>query len=238
MDSSIGSRLRHAREERGLSIAQLCEAVRLRPSVIHWIESDDFTPCGPPAYVRGYLRSLATYLDLPADDIVAAYMREYQPAPPRALPRHTERPSRRGSVRGTSSGDGAGAPGQADSRDGSVVESEQARRRASRRRVSRVAASAATGGQNGEAESGAGADPTASGAPRLGDARRWLPLVWFLVVMTVVAALGYTLVAHDARNRGTIPATTGVRSQLFSPSPAPFTVGTAVPIHAPQVLHA
>ena len=241
MDSSIGSRLRDAREERGLSIAHVCEAVRLRPSVIQWLESDDFTPCGPPAYVRGYLRSLASYLDLPADDIVADYIRQYQPAPPAALPRHAERPARRGpgraagSVAEGSDGDSAAAAGK---RAAAGSNGSHPRQRPARRGTPRVSSSAGAGPGQDPSVDGPGADPTDAGAHVLGDSRRWLPLIWFLVVMTVVAALGYTLVAHDARSRSTIPATTGIRTQPFSPSPAPFTVGTAGLIHAPQVLRA
>ncbi|NDB17712.1 MAG: radical SAM protein, partial [Actinobacteria bacterium] len=81
MQHTIGARLHDARVERGLAIGQLAEAVRLRPQVLQWLEADDFTPCGPPAYVRGYLRCVATYLDLPADDLVAEYTQAYQPQP-------------------------------------------------------------------------------------------------------------------------------------------------------------
>lgn len=81
MQHTIGARLHDARIERGLAVGQLAEAVRLRPQVLQWLEADDFTPCGPPAYVRGYLRCVATYLDLPADEIVAEYTRSYQPQP-------------------------------------------------------------------------------------------------------------------------------------------------------------
>ena len=62
--------------------------------------------------------------------------------------------------------------------------------------------------------------------------------MWFLVVMIVVAALGYTLSAHDARGRSTVPATTSIPAQPFNPRPAPFTVGTAGLINAPQVMRA
>lgn len=81
MQHTIGARLHDSRLDHGLSIAQLAEAVRLRPQVLQWLEADDFTPCGPPAYVRGYLRCVASYLDLPADDIVGEYVAAYQPQP-------------------------------------------------------------------------------------------------------------------------------------------------------------
>ncbi|NBO46415.1 MAG: DUF4115 domain-containing protein, partial [Actinobacteria bacterium] len=42
MEHTIGTQLRRARERRDLSIAQVADAVRLRPSVIQWLESDDF----------------------------------------------------------------------------------------------------------------------------------------------------------------------------------------------------
>lgn len=232
MDASIGSQLRAARQERGLSIAHVAEAVRLRPSVIHWLETDDFTPCGPAAYVRGYLRSLASYLDLSADDIVAEYTRQYQPAPPRALPRATTTSRRRGRHHGMPTADHAAAgtePGAAPPTEASLRPLRNGRKPRGSSRVTRPTDSAA--------EISDEPSPR-DDSIRLSAGRTWLPLVWFVVVMTVVAALGYTLLLHDARARDSVPATTGVRSQPFSPSPAPFTVGRAEHLNPPRVFRA
>ena len=129
MQHTIGARLHDARVERGLAIGQLAEAVRLRPQVLQWLEADDFTPCGPPAYVRGYLRCVATYLDLPADDLVAEYTQAYQPQP----------------------------------------------------------------------------EPMQDSRPRA--QRPWLPMMWFMTVLVLVGAIGYALLAADARAREPLPTT-------------------------------
>ena len=137
MQQTIGTQLRAARITHDLSVAQLAEAVRLRPRVIEWLEADDFTPCGPPAYVRGYLRCVSSYLELPGDDLVAEYSMAYEPQP------------------------------------ATVVAAEPVRR--SRRRT-------------------------------------WMPMAWFIVIITIVGALGYTLLAHDSHARQTMPTTSGIRA--------------------------
>ena len=184
MEHTIGTRLRHAREERGLEIAQVAEAVRLRPGVVQWLEADDFTPCGPAAYVRGYLRSLASYLELPADELVADYTRTYQPAAPSAVPRVARAP----------------------------------------RRTQREAAADGDGRGSGDHE------PPGRPSTR---SRKWLPMMWFIAILVIVAALGYSLVTADAHRRSTVRSTSGAHSQTFSPSPAPFSVDRIEPARMP-----
>lgn len=233
MEHTIGTQLRHARERRDLSIAQVADAVRLRPSVIQWLESDDFTPCGPAAYVRGYLRSLATYLDLPADDIVAEYSRLYQPPPPSALPRSEVTRRRRGIVATTSN------DGTASSRQNSASEQTPKSQSTPTRRTSRKSAHAATTRAqkpgSTPSETGGASDDSPVGAR---GSRRWLPMMWFAVVLLVVAALGYSLIATDARHRTSVPSTSGTHVQLFSPSPAPFAIDNMVGARMPATLRA
>lgn len=56
---SVGSLLRQARRDAGLSIEQLAAASRIRGALIKDLENNVFTSCGGEIYVRGHLRSLA-----------------------------------------------------------------------------------------------------------------------------------------------------------------------------------
>lgn len=68
-----GSRLAQAREDRGLTLEEAARALRLAPRHVRAMESDDYESLPGPTYVRGYLRSYAQLLGLPADEIVASY---------------------------------------------------------------------------------------------------------------------------------------------------------------------
>lgn len=56
-----------------LSPEQVAEMLHLSPQQIIALENDDFSSLPGPTYVRGYLRSYAQILGLPADDVVASY---------------------------------------------------------------------------------------------------------------------------------------------------------------------
>lgn len=230
MEHTIGSRLRSARQQRELTIAQVAEAVRLRPSVVQWLESDDFTPCGPTAYVRGYLRSLASYLDLPADDIVAEYSRLYQPLPPSALPRTAVVRRRRASVV-TTGADGPIAGKQSRDVNGHR-EVPPAHSNRQQRRGAKALSKLGSPSHDDTSLSSSGGDE----ARRSSHSFRWLPMMWFAVVLLVVAALGYSLIASDARHRTTLPSTSDAYRQPFSPSPAPFAFDAVVPARMPARL--
>jgi cytoskeleton protein RodZ len=68
-----GSRLAQAREDRALSVEEVARALRLSPRHIQALEADDYENLPGPTYVRGYLRSYAQFLELPPEEIVAAY---------------------------------------------------------------------------------------------------------------------------------------------------------------------
>jgi cytoskeleton protein RodZ len=77
-----GARLRQAREQKKLSVQQIADRLYLDAGVIDTIESDDYDRLPSPIFVRGYLRSYAKLLDLPAESIVEAYELIGQQSPP------------------------------------------------------------------------------------------------------------------------------------------------------------
>ncbi|CAN5458266.1 DUF4115 domain-containing protein [soil metagenome] len=61
--TSIGSRLRSARRQRRVSIERAAEETKIRSDYLMRMESDDFDFLAP-AYVRGFLRSYARFLEV------------------------------------------------------------------------------------------------------------------------------------------------------------------------------
>jgi cytoskeleton protein RodZ len=68
---SVGSQLRAAREQHGLSLEAVADRVKLRSSIVLAIEDNDFTACGGDVYARGHVHALASLLGLNPDELVA-----------------------------------------------------------------------------------------------------------------------------------------------------------------------
>lgn len=68
-----GARLRAKREGLGWSLEQVADKLRLDVKYIQALEQDHHADIAAPVFVRGYLRSYATLLQLPADAIVECY---------------------------------------------------------------------------------------------------------------------------------------------------------------------
>jgi hypothetical protein len=77
----IGPEIGAARRRAGLDVDELSARTRIRPHVLESIEVDDFGPCGGDFYARGHLRTLARYLGLDGDALVASYDERYAHAP-------------------------------------------------------------------------------------------------------------------------------------------------------------
>lgn len=62
--ASVGATLRAAREERALSIDQVSHDTRISARFLDALEADNYEALPAPVYVRGFLRSYASYLRL------------------------------------------------------------------------------------------------------------------------------------------------------------------------------
>ena len=69
----VGPALRAARERRGLSIAAVTEALHVEARVIEAMETGRFSVFDAPVYARGFIRKYGAFLELPVDDLIAAY---------------------------------------------------------------------------------------------------------------------------------------------------------------------
>jgi hypothetical protein len=83
----IGGSLAEARARRGLSLAQVEVATKLRARYLRALEAERFDELPPGGYRRTFLRTYATFLGLDADVVVGEYVERYEaPELPAAPP--------------------------------------------------------------------------------------------------------------------------------------------------------
>lgn len=70
---TIGERLEEARKRKGISIREASEATKIRSDYLHKFESNQFDLNLAEIYVRGFLRTYALYLGLPAEKVLNDY---------------------------------------------------------------------------------------------------------------------------------------------------------------------
>lgn len=70
---TIGERLEDARKQKGISIRESAEATKIRGEYLQKFESNHFDLGLSEIYVRGFLRTYANFLKLPADRILNDY---------------------------------------------------------------------------------------------------------------------------------------------------------------------
>ncbi|MFI9644676.1 helix-turn-helix domain-containing protein [Streptomyces sp. NPDC052040] len=98
---SIGRVLQQARIAAGLTVDDVSNATRVRITIVHAIEQDNFAPCGGDVYARGHIRTLARAVQLDPGPLLDQYADEHggRPAPTPAAPLFEAeriRPERRG----------------------------------------------------------------------------------------------------------------------------------------------
>lgn len=71
--SELGQMLREAREVKGISLAEAEETTRIRRKYLQALEEENYEILPPAVYVRGFLRSYATYLGLDPEEALAIY---------------------------------------------------------------------------------------------------------------------------------------------------------------------
>ncbi len=82
----IGARLRHAREQRGLTLRDLANRTKLTIVTLRAIERNDFGALPGGLYPKAYIRMLAVELGVDASELVGAYVEQFEteavPEPP------------------------------------------------------------------------------------------------------------------------------------------------------------
>ncbi|ALG67679.1 RodZ domain-containing protein [Beggiatoa leptomitoformis] len=68
-----GAQLRYMREQNNLSVESVADRLYLNYSVIQAIEADDYTRLPSRVFVRGYIRSYAKLLEIPAEPLLESF---------------------------------------------------------------------------------------------------------------------------------------------------------------------
>ena len=87
---SIGEKFKQRREERGLFIEQIARDTNISKKYIEAIETENFSEMPGEAYLLGFLRSYAEYLDIDPEEVIAIYKNtkiQEQPVPEELIPK-------------------------------------------------------------------------------------------------------------------------------------------------------
>jgi cytoskeletal protein RodZ len=71
--ATVGQYLRELREQRKMSVEEVSRATRVPIASVERIETDRFDELPGEVFVRGFLKSYARALGVPADDVLARY---------------------------------------------------------------------------------------------------------------------------------------------------------------------
>jgi transcriptional regulator with XRE-family HTH domain len=88
MSGSLGARLRHQRERRGLTIAEISSATKIGPALLEALERDDVSRWPSGIFRRAFVRSYAQIVGLDPEEVVREFTECFpDPAgPPRSTP--------------------------------------------------------------------------------------------------------------------------------------------------------
>ncbi len=104
---TFGEHLRREREMRGVSLDEVSQATRIGTRFLEALENEHWKDLPGGVFNRGFLRSIARYLGLDEEALVAEYAQTTNDRPQMAewpLPRRTEASRRAQRVGGTSAG--------------------------------------------------------------------------------------------------------------------------------------
>ena len=87
--TDIGSRLRQAREHRGLTLRDIAATTKISMTALVAIEQNDFERLPGGVFRRGYVKAFAAEVGLDADELAREYRARFEPQPAAAqLPQH------------------------------------------------------------------------------------------------------------------------------------------------------
>ncbi|MCC7304537.1 helix-turn-helix domain-containing protein [bacterium] len=73
---TVGNLLKKAREHSGKHIEEIAQTIRIKQDYLHKIEQNDFSSFNSSTFVKGFIRSYASFLGLDAENIVALFRRQ------------------------------------------------------------------------------------------------------------------------------------------------------------------
>ena len=75
MSSTLGEKIRQAREERGITIMEVSEQTRISPLYLEAIENDDYSPLPGGIFNKGFVKSFAKYVGIDENEALQDYAR-------------------------------------------------------------------------------------------------------------------------------------------------------------------
>src|SRR3989344_7397696 len=72
-----GERLLEERIKKGLSLDEVAKATKIRPTFLSYIEKGEYKKLPSGTYAHGFVRNYAKFLDLPENELLALFKREY-----------------------------------------------------------------------------------------------------------------------------------------------------------------
>ena len=91
--SSVGEKLKKAREKKHLSVEQVSEKTRIHSKILEAIEEDRVHHYLSKVYIRGFLKSYARLVGLSEEDVMQEYPLEAAQSPPLSVPNTLDRSS-------------------------------------------------------------------------------------------------------------------------------------------------
>jgi cytoskeleton protein RodZ len=91
----LGERFRATRDERGLTLSEVGEQLRIRSVYLAAIEEENWKAIGAPVYIRGFLRTYARFLGLDPEEAVAEFNAATGPVVPASTPESQLSPGQR-----------------------------------------------------------------------------------------------------------------------------------------------
>lgn len=73
---TVGNLLKKAREHSGKQVEEIAQIIRIKPDYLYKIEQNDFSSFNSSTFVKGFIRSYASFLGLDAENIVALFRRQ------------------------------------------------------------------------------------------------------------------------------------------------------------------
>lgn len=73
----VGQRLQDARVKKGLSLEDVSNQTKIRPSFLAAIEKGDYAQLPSVAYAQGFVRNYVKFLRLPEKEVLALFRREF-----------------------------------------------------------------------------------------------------------------------------------------------------------------
>ena len=74
----VGASLKKARESKKLSIEDVAKGLYVVPSIVVALEEEAFDKIGPVVFIKGHLKNYATFLGLPAEEMLKVLSRSGQ----------------------------------------------------------------------------------------------------------------------------------------------------------------